>query len=134
MVKHTHTILVVDDIPDWRETIKDLLEDEGYIVVIAESIVEAEEKLKEMSFELAVLDMRLDESDESNIEGLDKLARTIRDNYSHMKTIIFTGYATSKTLQQAMQPDDQGQQLAAFYMEKTETDKLADTVKDLLVR
>ena len=92
MVKHTHTILVVDDIPDWRETIKDLLEDEGYIVVIAESIVEAEEKLKEMSFELAVLDMRLDESDESNIEGLDKLARTIRDNYSHMKTIIFISY------------------------------------------
>ena len=132
MTKQNCRILVVDDVIDWQNTIKGLLEDEGYAVETAGSVSEARQKLQNTFFDLAVLDMRLDETDISNIDGLDKLASLIKAEYPSTKTIIVTGYATEETLKQAMRPNDQGEQLVAFFMEKTETEELIKTIEEVL--
>ncbi len=60
------TILIVDDLPDWRATLSGILFDEGYQVRRTGSREEALQMLETERFHLAVLDVRLDETDEDN--------------------------------------------------------------------
>ena len=53
------TILIVDDDEIIRETIQDLLESKGYVVVTADTAKEGMEKLKAENFNLALLDIKL---------------------------------------------------------------------------
>lgn len=132
MTNKTNKILVVDDLPDWRNTISGVLVDEGYEVEVAASIQEALGLLDHTHFDLAVLDMRLDESDEENTEGLDILAKKIKENWPNVKSIILTGYSTPETQKRALERGIQGQSLVEDYVEKTETDDLVRTVKEVL--
>ena len=63
-------ILVVDDLPDVRNTVVGLLADEGYEVHGAATYEEAIDLLNRVRFHVAVLDIRLDESDVDNEAGL----------------------------------------------------------------
>ena len=131
MVYTRHKILVVDDLPDWRVTLGGLLEDEGYAVQVADSSDAALSLLASDHFDLALLDMRLDETDESNTEGLD-LADKIRQRWPEVKVIIITGYGTSDTMKRAMEPDVQGRRLVFNYIPKNETEKLVESVREAL--
>ena len=133
MAGKTNRILVVDDLPDWRETISGMLTDEGFEVDVAGSSAEALTLLKKSHFDLAVLDMRLDESDEDNAEGLEYLAQEIRDNWPDMKTIVLTGYGTQEHIQQALQPDTNNRTLVDDFMQKTETEVLVQNIQNLLI-
>ncbi len=124
-------ILVVDDLPDWRATLSGMLIDQGYTVQVASSQAEACELLGADHFDLALLDMRLDETDESNTEGLD-LAAEIERRWPGIKVVIITGYGTPDRARQAMEPNAAGKQLAAEFIEKTQTDKLVEIVKRVL--
>jgi len=57
------TILIVDDDEIIRETIQDLLESKGYVVVTADTAKEGMEKLKAENFNLALLDIKLPDMD-----------------------------------------------------------------------
>jgi CheY-like chemotaxis protein len=131
MSDNSQKILVVDDIEDWRVTIKGMLEDADYEVEVAASSEEALDKLERHIFDLAILDMRLDETDEDNREGLRIIAKVIKDKYSNTKTIILTGYADQDSVQ-AMQPAVDGIPLISLHLEKTETENLVGEVKRLL--
>ena len=133
MVCTRHKILVVDDLSDWRVTLGGLLEDEGYAVQVAGSSDAALSLLASDHFDLALLDMRLDETDESNTEGLD-LADKIRQRWPEVKVIIITGYGTSDTMKRAMEPDVQGRILVADYIPKTETEELVRVVRRVLAQ
>ena len=52
-----HSILVVDDEPDIRETLRGILEDEGYNVLLAESGEACLEQLKKRSCDVVLLDI-----------------------------------------------------------------------------
>ncbi|MCP4603515.1 MAG: response regulator [Proteobacteria bacterium] len=130
----THTrrkILVVDDLPDWRVTLNGLLSDEGYDVRVAGSLPQALELLGTDQFDLAVLDIRLDETDEDNTEGLD-LAAKINERWPGVKIIIITGYGTPEIMKRVFEPDAQGQKLAVNYIPKTETEDLVRIVRETL--
>ncbi len=132
MKNNTPKILVVDDLPDWRTTIGGLLRDEGYEVQVAESRPAALALLRNKDdFALAVLDLRLDETDEENVEGLD-LAAEIRQHWPDIKIIILTGYSTPERQERALQPDSQGQILVEEFIEKTETEELVQKIRMLL--
>jgi len=133
MTNSPHKILVVDDLPDWRKTLRGMLVDEGYDVQVADSSARALELLRANHFDLAVLDMRLDESDEDNTEGLD-LAAKIKQRWPTVKVVIITGYGTPDTLRQALEPDAQGQRLVANYIPKTETEGLIQVVQEVLAQ
>jgi len=131
MTDTRHKILVVDDLPDWRKTLSGVLTDEGYKVEVAGSLSQALELLTTDHFDLAVVDIRLDDSDESNIEGLD-LAAKIRNLQPDVKVVIITAYSTPDTIKRAMQPDAQGQKLVENYVLKTQTNDLVEIVRSIL--
>ncbi len=115
----SHTILVVDDVSDWRDMLAGLIEDvyPKFKVVTASSIDEAKNQLTQHNFDLAILDVRLDESDESNTEGL-VLMEFIRGHYTQLPVLIITGYPNLDTVRQAMRPGESGIRPAVDYLEK----------------
>jgi CheY-like chemotaxis protein len=133
MAKSPFKLLVVDDLEDWRKTISGVLEDEEYDVSVAGSATDAISLLGKSKYDLALLDLRLDESDEENVEGL-SLAKNIREHWPEVKIVIVTGYGTPEVLQKSMEPDVQGNSLVDDFLPKTDTDKLIETVQRILDR
>ena len=127
----TPQILVVDDSTDWRMTIFGLLCDENYDVKVAESSSKAIELLEKNQFDVAILDVRLDETDEDNTEGLD-LAKTIQQCSPDTKVIILTGYSTLEVKALAMTPNTYGQSLVEDFIEKRESEALLPSIRKLL--
>ncbi len=115
----SNTILIVDDAPDWRAMLAGLIEDiyPDFRVLTAASIDEAKTRLAQHNCELAIIDIRLDESDENNTEGLELLEFS-HTHYPQTQALIITSYANLKTVKQAMQPDKSGTRLAIDYIEK----------------
>lgn len=115
----SHTILLVDDVQDWREMLSGLIRDvyTDIQVLTAASIDEAKTQLAQHNFDLAIVDIRLDESDENNTEGLE-LTTFIHKHHPHTQTLIITSYANLNTVRQAMQPNKAGIRLAKDYIEK----------------
>ncbi|MBN1873935.1 MAG: response regulator [Anaerolineae bacterium] len=132
MTGQRHKILIVDDLPDWRQTLKGLLADEGYEIEVADSLSGALSLLSSDQFDLIVSDLRLDESDTKNKDGLE-LASRVRAQWPGTKVILITGYGTQEVVDRAMIPDSQGS-LVANYIPKTETDKLPQMVLEMLGR
>lgn len=113
------TILIVDDAPDWREMLAGLIGDvlPQIQVTTAASLDAAKTKFAEQDIQLAIVDIRLDESDEKNIEGL-TLAEFIRADHPQTQVLIITGYANLDTVKRAMQPDQTGTSLVTDYIQK----------------
>jgi CheY-like chemotaxis protein len=121
-------ILVVDDLPDWRATLSGILLDEGYEVCAAEDRQEALRLLEAERFHLAVLDVRLDEADEDNREGLE-LMRQIKAYDPTIAVIILTGYADVRMVQDALRPQANGLPFAYSFVEKPNSQELIEFVR-----
>ena len=85
MDKHAR-ILVVDDDENIRNTMKTILEDEGYIVDLAATGSEAIQKTKQTAYNVALLDIRL-----PDMEGVE-LLKMIKDTVPRTRKIMVTGY------------------------------------------
>ena len=85
------SVLIVEDNPSWQMNYRELLEDEGYFVQVASTRQQAELLLKEQRFDLAIIDIRLDESDPNNIEGI-RLAERIEALETKLPVIMTSGY------------------------------------------
>ncbi len=83
-------ILVVDDEPIVRESIRDWLKDAGYKVATAESGEEALELIKKQDFSVMILDIRL-----PGITGI-KVLREAKSIKPGIKSIIITAYPTAE--------------------------------------
>jgi len=84
-------ILVVDDERDIRESLRGILEEEGYHVLLAESGEECVEQLKKKNCELVLLDIWL-----KGIDGLETLER-IRQMENAPEVIMISGHGTIET-------------------------------------
>jgi CheY-like chemotaxis protein len=124
-------ILVVDDIEDWQKTLVGLLEDEGYKVKAVGDREAALKELKGHKFGLAIIDIRLDETDEDNIAGLN-LASELKSIQGSLPVVIITGYDTPSAIDLAFKPDETGNRLAIDFVKKTEASELVDVVKKIL--
>ncbi len=93
-------ILVIDDEQLVTESIRRLLKKQGYNVTIAESGVEAIEKvkIKESGFDLIIADIRMPEMD--GIEIIKRLREIVR---KPTPEILITGYASDESLKQAQE-------------------------------
>ncbi|MCK5569136.1 MAG: sigma-54-dependent Fis family transcriptional regulator [Spirochaetes bacterium] len=83
-----NTVLVVDDERNIRETLKDVLEDEEYEVLLAEDGRVALEILEKKPVDVVLLDLRLPE-----IGGMDVLSRLKKDYYN-IQVIMISGHGT----------------------------------------
>lgn len=85
------SILIVDDIKDWREQLRSTLELNGYHIETAASYDEALKKVAYLPIGLVLVDLRLDPTDETNRDGmvlLEKLAEM------RINAVVVTGYGT----------------------------------------
>ncbi|MBD3347152.1 MAG: response regulator [Chitinivibrionales bacterium] len=78
-------ILVVDDCPEMRAVMIDVLKEEGYIVIGAESGDDAMKLLRDLTFKVLVTDV-----DMPGMNGLE-LARYVKKEYPDTEILIVTG-------------------------------------------
>jgi len=90
------TILVVDDDVSILKVLQMRLESEHYAVVAASEIREAKERIAEGSFDIALLDLKLDGGN-----GID-LMKSLRDVDPDLPVIILTAYGTIESAVEAM--------------------------------
>jgi DNA-binding NtrC family response regulator len=131
MVSVAKCILVVDDVEDWQATLSGVLTDAGYAVKAVGDRKSALAALEAGKFDMAVIDIRLDETDEANIAGLG-LAREIQIVLPNVPVVIITGYPSLETIQEALQPDEQGRTLAVNFVLKANVSELVDIVRSKL--
>ena len=94
-------VLIVDDYADWRGLLSGLLEREGHLVHAVATKEEALAYVDEnKDLDLAVLDIRLVDVDESNEDGIHLLAE-ICERLPFTRVIIITGYGTMETQRKA---------------------------------
>ena len=82
------TILVIDDEPGIRSTVRDILEDEGHLVIVAEDAVVGLEEMDAHRPDLAVLDVWL-----PRMGGLDALAE-MKKRRPEMEILVVSGHGT----------------------------------------
>ncbi len=86
-----HNVLVVDDERDIRESLRGILEDEGYAVHLAESGEACLEQLKKRTCEVVLLDIWL-----PGMDGLEALER-IRQLEDAPEVVMISGHGTIET-------------------------------------
>jgi DNA-binding NtrC family response regulator len=94
-------ILIVEDFVDWRELLNGLLQREGHQVEAVSTLEEARAYLETTyDLDLAILDIRLVETDETNQDGMHLLAE-IRERQASTRVIMITGHGTMETQRRA---------------------------------
>ena len=93
--KSSQAVLIVDDEPIVRDSLRDWLTSNDYHVVTSTSGEEALGKIKEQDFQLIILDIRLRGSD-----GIDLLEEAKAHN-PDVKAIIITAYPSVETIEKA---------------------------------
>lgn len=89
-------ILVVDDELIVRDSLKELLEDEGYSVDMAESGAAALERLSGQKYNLMLLDIKM-----PGMDGVTVL-RKAKEEFPDLTVLMMTAYATVETAVEAM--------------------------------
>jgi len=129
-MKTKGVILIVDNDPEFLDSLKLFLEVKGYMVYTANNAVGAKRLLADELIHLAVIDVRLtDDRDEDDWSGLHLAAEAAPD----VPKIILTGrrYEDPSTLVlQVLRPDKQGHILASDFVFKREgPDKLLEAIE-----
>lgn len=93
---HQTLILVVDDYLADRETLKDILEEREYRVVVAETGAEALARVKEKHFDIIFLDIRL-----PDINGA-RVFEQVKAIDPEATVIMMTGYSEEKLVKRAI--------------------------------
>jgi DNA-binding NtrC family response regulator len=118
--KHAR-ILVVDDDETIRNTIKAILEDEGYLVDSAATGSEAVQKTKKTAYNVALLDIRL-----PDMEGVE-LLKLMKDTVPRTRKIMVTGYPSMQNAIAALNKNAD-----AYLVKPVDIAKLLSTVKEQL--
>ncbi|WP_026321067.1 sigma-54-dependent transcriptional regulator [Arhodomonas aquaeolei] len=93
----THArVLVVDDEPDIRELVEEILADEGYAVATAQSAAQARERLAEAPPDLVLLDIWMPEED-----GISLLKEWVRAGGPAFPVVMISGHGTVETAVEA---------------------------------
>ncbi|RLI47225.1 response regulator [Candidatus Bathyarchaeota archaeon] len=104
-------ILVVDDDDSIRTVLKAILEDEGYIVDLAENGKEAIEKSNIIFYNMALIDFKLPDMDGTELLG------AMKETTPKMIKIIITGYPTLQNAVNAVNEHADGYIIKPLNME-----------------
>jgi CheY-like chemotaxis protein len=94
---HSVNILVVDDSPSWCAIYREALSDAAYNVRLATNLWEALDSLNQQFFHVAIVDIRLDNDDRDNVQGIEVLQRIWELNEGTL-AIVSSGHATADML------------------------------------
>jgi two-component system nitrogen regulation response regulator NtrX len=120
-------ILIVEDFADWRELLSGLLQREGHETQAVATLQEAQSYLeRSRDLDLAILDIRLVETDETNQDGMRLLAE-IQGRKDFTKVIMITGHGTMETQRRAFR---EFQAFDFFRKEQFDTEEFRQTVRE----
>lgn len=119
------TILFIDDQEKWRNLYEIVIEKLGYNIITVSNIEDAMTILSKKEVDLILLDIRFDESDTSNIEGIYAISKFKKKN-PKIEIIMLT----------VLGPDEGGKDLikksldrgAFYYLIKKDDDELMEYV------
>ncbi|MGZ4850301.1 MAG: response regulator [Candidatus Bathyarchaeia archaeon] len=114
-------ILVVDDDEGIRNTMKAILEDEGYIVDSAATGSEAVQKTDETVYNVALIDIRL-----PDMEGVELLTR-MKDVVPKIRKIMVTGYPSIQNAITALNNNAD-----AYIVKPVDIQKMLGTIREQL--
>lgn len=89
-------VMVVDDEPDIRDLVREILEDEGYAVVVAENVKTAREAIEERLPDLVLLDIWMPEQD-----GVSLLKEWRDQGALQFPVVMISGHGTVETAVEA---------------------------------
>ena len=89
-------VLVVDDEPDIRDLVREILEDEGYRVTVAADAADARQAQREHSPDLALLDIWM-----PDVDGISLLKEWHSGNAPQFPVIMMSGHGTIETAVEA---------------------------------
>jgi CheY-like chemotaxis protein len=112
-------ILLVDDEEHIRLLFREELEEEGYVIDVASNGFEALDKLKESSFDLVILDIKM-----PGIDGIQTLSE-IKKIEKDQKVILCSAYGEFKQDFQSWVSD-------AYVVKSADTTELKNTIKRVL--
>jgi DNA-binding NarL/FixJ family response regulator len=120
-------ILLVDNSPGFRDSVREFLEQQGYQVIEASDPASAKGMMGSEDLALAVIDIRLvDDKDEKDVSGL-TLARQTDPS---IPKIILTAFPTYQAVREALGPSLDGLPLAVGFVAKNEgVHKLLATIR-----
>ncbi len=94
-------ILIVEDYADWRQLLMGLLQREGYQVRAVSTLDDARREIDQIKdLDLAILDIRLVETDETNEDGM-RLLGEIHERGGFTRVIMITGHGTMESQRKA---------------------------------
>ena len=95
-------VLVVDDLEPWREQLVETLQQDGFYAASASTATEVLEQLDEALYHLLILDIRLADTDPSNIDGIDLLRELEKRGLSEAtKVIMLSAHDTKEHMRLA---------------------------------
>ena len=89
-------VLVVDDEPDIRTTVKEILEDEGYQVAVAENAAAAREARRQLRPDVVLLDIWM-----PDLDGISLLREWAANGTPPCPVIMMSGHGTVETAVEA---------------------------------
>jgi two-component system nitrogen regulation response regulator NtrX len=120
-------ILIVEDFADWQELLSGLLQREGHQTHAVDTLQQARAYLDgTKDLDLAILDIRLVETDETNEDGMQLLAQ-IQGRQDFTKVIMITGHGTMETQRRAFR---EFQAFDFFRKEQFDTEEFRQTVRE----
>jgi CheY-like chemotaxis protein len=95
-------VLIVDNLEQWRNALIEMLRDSDYQADSASTVTEALQRLNESFYHVVVADIRMEEIDESNIDGMNLLRELDRCGLSEAtKVIMLSAYGTEEQMRTA---------------------------------
>lgn len=81
-------VLIADDLEKWRNELAVTLQREGFYTDSVSTAAKVLERLSEALYHLLILDIRLEDSDPSNVEGIDLLRELDKQGLSEATSVI----------------------------------------------
>src|SRR5438270_9854581 len=95
-------ILVVDDLLHWREQLVEILEDCGFFVDAVSNGSQALKHLEDRLYHVVILDVRLNDNDHSNTDGINLLSELDERGISEAtKILMLSAYGTKEQMRRA---------------------------------
>jgi DNA-binding response OmpR family regulator len=93
--QNTCLILLVDDDKSWQNINRIVLKKHGYQIDSASTKAEAMDKIAKNNYEIAVVDLRLIDDDQSNFEGIE-IIKELRNKDSQTSILVKSGYLSAQ--------------------------------------
>ena len=88
MIDRYGRILVLDDLPKWRAALVEILQREGFYAEAVSSTAQVLERIEETFYHILLLDVRLNDADPTNQEGIDLLPQLKKRGLSDAIKVI----------------------------------------------